>query len=389
MGCGLYKLLRLKVVAHDDDDDDGTNHNFPLSVHKVLSNDDLLMEILLRLPILSLHLFKPVCKQWLSLITSPSFTLTRTRMSTVDPPSGLFIGRYHRPGWGSNNYDFVSFDPRIPAKRSKLFSISNSKAEIVQSCNGLLLCYIHGEYSIYNPLMSMFNMLPPIHNLNYVRYGYKEINFAFDPTKSPCYKVVHVGSVKDDNEIDYFMRIQTYSSETGVWSVSGDRFNHLWFNDFGNGIYWNGAIHWLNIHEPFHVKLDIVDHPVLKNIQIPLPLTVEGQVHRDRKLFKSHVSLLLLCKDYDCSRHLKIYEMKNEYSVWSVKYSVNLDDMMRPYPTWRMPTKWCCRDMLSIVLGERDEDSFMVIELSGNILQYKFGLETVSGLFYLGRVVLV
>ncbi|GKD79963.1 F-box protein-like protein isoform X2, partial [Tanacetum coccineum] len=99
MGCGLSKLLRLKVVAHDDDDDDGSNHNFPLSVHKVLSNDDVLMEILLRLPILSLHLFKPVCKQWLSLITSPSFTLTRTRMSTVDPPSGLFIGRYHRPGW--------------------------------------------------------------------------------------------------------------------------------------------------------------------------------------------------------------------------------------------------------------------------------------------------
>ncbi|GJS32714.1 hypothetical protein Tco_0531096 [Tanacetum coccineum] len=238
-------------------------------------------------------------------------------------------------------------------------SHKDGHGEIVRSCDGLLLCYIHGEYSIYNPLMSMFNMLPPIHNLNNVRYGYKVINFAFDPTKSPCYKVVHVGSVKDDHEIDYFRRIQTYSSETGVWSVSDDRFNHLWFNDFGNGIYWNGAIHWLNIHEPFHVKLDIVDHLVLKNIQIPLPLTVKGQVHRDHKLSKSHVSLLLLCKDYDCSRHLKISGMKNEYSVWSVKYSVNLDDMMRPYPTWRMPTKWCCRDMLSIVLGERDEDSFM------------------------------
>ncbi|GKD25804.1 hypothetical protein Tco_1232018 [Tanacetum coccineum] len=64
MGCGLSKLLLLlKVVAHDDDVDDGTNHNFPLSVHKVLSNDDLLMEILLRLPILSLHLFKPNSQQ--------------------------------------------------------------------------------------------------------------------------------------------------------------------------------------------------------------------------------------------------------------------------------------------------------------------------------------
>ncbi|GKE42130.1 cytosolic glyceraldehyde-3-phosphate dehydrogenase, partial [Tanacetum coccineum] len=80
MGSGLSKLpLRLEVDA--DDDEDGTNYNLPLSIHKVLSNYDLLMEILLRLPIISLHLFKPVCKQWLSLITSPSFTLTRTRSS--------------------------------------------------------------------------------------------------------------------------------------------------------------------------------------------------------------------------------------------------------------------------------------------------------------------
>nr|GEY42729.1 hypothetical protein [Tanacetum cinerariifolium] len=42
---------------------------------------------------------------------------------------------------------------------------------------------------------------------------------------------------------------------------------------------------------------------------------------------------------------------------------ISFDDMMRPYPTWRMPaTYWRCHDMLSIVLGERDEDSFMVIE---------------------------
>ncbi|GKC84711.1 hypothetical protein Tco_1140428, partial [Tanacetum coccineum] len=95
-------------------------------------------------------------------------------------------------------------------------------------------------------------------------------------------------------------------------------------------------------------------------------------VHYDRKLFKSRDSLLLLCKDYDHSRHLNIYEMKNGYSVWLLKYFVKLDDTMRPYPTWRMPaTYWRCRDMLSIVLGERDEDSFMVIELSGKILHDK------------------
>nr|GEW56772.1 hypothetical protein [Tanacetum cinerariifolium] len=346
MGSGLSKLpLPLKVDANDD----GTNHNFPSFVHKVVSNDDLLMEILLRLPILSLHLFKPVCKQWLYLITSSSFTLTRTRIPTVDPPFGLFIKR-----WPHNDYIFVSFDPRIPAKRS-IHPLACLGGRIKQSCNGLLLCYIAtgNKYYVCNPSISMFKMLPPIHDLH-ERNGYQEMNIAFDPIKSLCYKVVHVGRVEDeDDENDYFTRIQTYSSETGVWSVSGDRFPNLWFDGFGHGIYWNGAIHWLTFHDPFHViTLDIVDNPVLTKIQTTLPVSVKGHVHYNRKLLKSHGSLLFLCKDGD-SQHLNIFEMKNEYCVWSVKYFVNLDDIMRPYPTLKMPTNWLFRyHMLNVVLGQ-------------------------------------
>nr|GFA24102.1 hypothetical protein [Tanacetum cinerariifolium] len=66
-----------------------------------------------------------------------------------------------------------------------------------------------------------------------------DMNMAFDPTKSPCYKVVHVGNVDGDVcEVDYFLRIQTYSSEPCVWSVSDDRFDYIWFDGFGHGIYW-------------------------------------------------------------------------------------------------------------------------------------------------------
>ncbi|GJR65627.1 cytosolic glyceraldehyde-3-phosphate dehydrogenase [Tanacetum coccineum] len=48
-----------------------------LCVHTVLSNEDLLIEILLRFPAISLHLFKSVSKHWLSLITSPAFAFLR------------------------------------------------------------------------------------------------------------------------------------------------------------------------------------------------------------------------------------------------------------------------------------------------------------------------
>lgn len=290
----------------------------------------------------------------------------------------------------------MSFDPRIPAKRSIHFSY-NSEAHIYKSCNGLLLCWVRGDhhkYCVYNPLISMFKMLPPMHDLKYELNGLEDIYMAFDPTKSPCYKVVHVGSVyidDDDDDDDGFdctsIIIQTYSSETGVWSVWDDRFSDRSFGFF-EAIYWNGAIHFLNYGEPFHVKLDIVDRPVLTNIQAPPPLTAEGEFYCDRKFFTSHGSLLLLCKDYHHSPHLNIYEMKNEYSKWSVKYFVNVHDMMRPYPTWRLPTDWGCDNILSILLGEREEDSFMVIELSGKVLRYKFVSETVSKLLDKGKRVL-
>ncbi|GKB90540.1 granule-bound starch synthase [Tanacetum coccineum] len=335
MGGGLSKLpLWLEVDA--DDDEDGTNHNLPSSIYKVLSSYDLLMEILLRLPIISLHLFKPVCKQWLSLITSPSFTLTRTRSSFW---SLLDVG----PRIPMNTITIsCHLIPEFQGKgQHSLVYLTQRQIYIVQSCNGLILCYIYGVYSIYNPLMSMFKILPPIHDLYYERKSYEVINFAFDPTKSPFYKVVHVASIEDDDDdddrIDYSIRIQTYSSESGVWSVSVRYCGPSGFNKDTN----------------------------------PLPLTVKGQVHRDH-------GLLLLCKDHDPSRYFNIYEMKNENSVRSVKYFVNLDHMMRPYPTWKMPANWTCRHhMLSVVLGERDEDSFMVIELSGKILKYKFMLEQI------------
>ena len=51
--------------------------------------DDLLTEILLRLPVKSLLRFKSVSKHWYFLITSPNFKLLRSR--NRNPPSGMFV----------------------------------------------------------------------------------------------------------------------------------------------------------------------------------------------------------------------------------------------------------------------------------------------------------
>nr|GEX82426.1 hypothetical protein [Tanacetum cinerariifolium] len=87
--------------------------------------------------------------------------------------------------------------------------------------------------------------------------------------------------------------------------------------------------------------------------------------------------------DHYRSRKLNIYEMKNGYSEWSIKYFVNLDNMLRR--TWKLPKDWDCYNIWSIFFGEREEDLFMVIGLSGKVLQYKLGSKTVTKLLDLGE----
>ncbi|GKF52899.1 hypothetical protein Tco_0159809, partial [Tanacetum coccineum] len=104
---------------------------------------------------------------------------------------------------------------------------------------------------------------------------------AFDPTKSPHYKVIQSVCLDDDDGPDYSIQLHIYSSETSSWSVCSDRFSIMSFEGFNEGVYWNDAIHWLN------------------------------------RVFK----------DYDHSRQLNVYEMRNGYLEWLVKYIVNLDNI--------------------------------------------------------------
>lgn len=222
-------------------------------------NDDLLIEILhlLRLPVISLLLFKSVSKHRLSLITNPNFISSRSKIAKLDSPSGLFLQR-HICLFG---YDFAPLDFRIPANRSPLnttftfpFDTDAGNVEILHSCNGLLLCGIRPDkFYVYSPSINQFKMLAHVHCSKFVKYTYG-VKIAFDPTKSPHYKVVYAGVINDGHVSS--IQLHTYSSETGNWNVCGDRFSYKCFKGFCNGIYWNDAIHWLDIvDERKHLKV--------------------------------------------------------------------------------------------------------------------------------------
>ncbi|GJQ89773.1 hypothetical protein Tco_0000912 [Tanacetum coccineum] len=114
--------------------------------------------------------------------------------------------------------------------------------------------------------------------------------------------------------------------------------------------------------------------PMVISIRIPHMLHLEG------KLFESRECLVLACRDYIGSSEFTIYEMRKGCSVWSIKYILNTDDFMN-----LLPEGWSIRSIVwSVVLGERKDDSFLVINLSAKVVQYNLISKTLREIYDMG-----
>ncbi|GJY98899.1 hypothetical protein Tco_0516329 [Tanacetum coccineum] len=134
-------------------------------------------------------------------------------------------------------------------------------------------------------------------------------------------------------------KVAAKSKETGNWSLCRDRFIYYNFAHFASAIYWNDAFHWLenenrNFLQSFGGS-DGSDNPMLVLIDIPDIL------------------------------HL---------------YLVNTDEFMT-----LLPERWSIRSTVwSIGLGEREKDSFLVINLSGKVVKYNLISKTIIQIFVIG-----
>ncbi|GJW55488.1 hypothetical protein Tco_0099573 [Tanacetum coccineum] len=164
-------------------------------------------------------------------------------------------------------------------------------------------------YYVYNPSIKQYKKISyadcSLDNSPY--YSSAGLRIAFDPTKSPHYKLVDAGHTF------YDIDIQIYSSETSKWSLCRDHFNYFSFDHFDSAIYWNDGLHWLET----------------KNRQL-------------------------------------------------MHYSLNIEDPDHPnITTIPIPQR-------SIVLGEREQDSFLVIKLSGKVVQYNLISKTLHEIYDCG-----
>ncbi|CAL5343819.1 unnamed protein product [Camellia sinensis] len=324
------------------------------SAEQVAANDDLLTEILIRLPLKSLPRFKSVSKHWFSLISSPHFTRTRN----VDPStvSGLFL---HSSSYIPN----LGFIPVDTGKNATSISFPGlSDICIINSCYGLILCKTTNRYHILNPLTKQFTTLPDPHP------RHAGLSLAFDPSRSPHYKVVCVWGPMHYNSYYYFY-MEIYASETGSWRASGEPLGADMFMHLDGGVYWNGAINcfctWGN-SKYFNIDEERV------GILPMIPGLGNDEYEREYKCYVESRGHLHLVQVYGLMTRFNVYEMERDYSGWSVKYHVDLDPVGIAFPEMMhlIDLDDYSYVVLTIVRGEKDEDSFMVLHVPGKVIRY-------------------
>ncbi|XP_028759590.1 F-box protein At5g07610-like [Neltuma alba] len=354
------------------------------SAEVIGENENLLIEILIRVPAKALIRFKCVSKGWLSLISHPAFCRRHTLHHPTSKVSGIFLRC--TPRGSQSDFQFLSLTSNcsVSPLNSLHFSPDLSGIRILQSCNGLLLCSSLGKfgtprrYSVYNPTTKQFLVLPLSYQPVQQSIAIFGVNLAFDPTRSPYYTVVCVRAMV---ESCYFYQIMIYSSEseTGNWRLSGSPFNAPYDMAFGDGVYWNGAIHWTS-PKGSSLYFDLTQECLR---------TMPNLLHSGGSycLAAACGHLNLIQTGGPRSAQIQVSQMERDYSEWSLKYQVDLAEHERAlpgmirvrnghHPLGSRSSPSYNFLVLSLIPDENEEHPSLLLHIPGKLISYHFKDET-------------
>ncbi|CAA0809661.1 Unknown protein [Striga hermonthica] len=239
-----------------------------------LSNDLLVVEILVRLPVQSLLRLMAVCKSWKSIITSPEFC--SLHLSTNRHPSKILLitrdrGRFnpHDDMIPKQSYLLLDNDERLPADPSWLapfdfpFECPDTISHhILGSINGLICislipsCFWVGVEAnipivLWNPTIQRCVCLPEP-NFSYTYTS--SIEFGYDATTDD-YKIVvirRVGGSTTTTTTPPALEFHIYSLNSHAWRGGFKMCPPAWTGERGDGPLFcgtgalaGGKMHWL------------------------------------------------------------------------------------------------------------------------------------------------
>ncbi|KAL4600509.1 hypothetical protein ACB092_11G203600 [Castanea dentata] len=302
--------------------------------------EEVVLEILHRLPVKSLIQFRCVSKSWNSLITSSVFINSHLTLSLSLPSN-------------SNNLIVRQFVDDSCVEHYKLIDVNNDSFDQIQSiefpltsrlvhhfvligsANGLFSLHEHERFILWNPSIRKFITLPkPCITVKTHGKVTCRLAFGFDP-RTNDYKVVRIAFPyrTDMSEEAKPPLIETYSLNEGSWRITSAPFPPgIGFSDWCRpAASLNGAVHFA-VHDkykpgcPLVLSFDLGDE-VFRVISVP-----NGAFHTGNYVHTSVIggSLSLLCHDtyrHTVNKCCSIWVMK-EYGVvdsWTKQFTVNLN----------------------------------------------------------------
>ncbi|KAF7104092.1 hypothetical protein CFC21_105017 [Triticum aestivum] len=223
--------------------------------------DDLLVEILARVPARSVCRFKCVSKDWLSLIDHPDHH--RKLPQTL---AGFFYARSDNrelPLETEVRFAGVSGNRCPPVDTSFAFLPSHRRVDLLDCCNGLLLCRWYGVsalgdefcYIVCNPATKEWVSLPDRSHENKV--GIERL--GFDPTMSSHFYVFVL--LENVNFNAYLAEVEVYSSETKRWVYKEIGWNKriVLPAEQPSAVFLNGCLHFYSFDHETYNCLAVVD----------------------------------------------------------------------------------------------------------------------------------
>ncbi|KAK9078956.1 hypothetical protein SSX86_000625 [Deinandra increscens subsp. villosa] len=281
---------------------------------------EIVVEILSRLPVESLLRCRSVCKLWYSLISDPHFVKSHLSLSTCNTryahhrlifstlpkinlkSCSLYDVLYHNSAHALLELDYPLKHPR-------------KSVWIVGSCNGLVCIAIQEDtLFIWNPSTRKSNRLPNCARSKsqpgcYVLYGFGYQELADD------YKLVEIACIfKDRAKYDTLVKI--YSLKKGNWHKIAAFPHGIPLDDSGK--FSNGALHWAaskdfgSTYSWMIVSLDLAKETYGEILQ---PVYDEGD--KDLTLGALEECLCVLCNYRGIRAELwvmKVYGVKDSWT---------------------------------------------------------------------------
>uniref|UniRef100_M1C447 F-box domain-containing protein n=1 Tax=Solanum tuberosum TaxID=4113 RepID=M1C447_SOLTU len=193
--------------------------------------NEIITNILLRLPPKSLLKCMSVSKSWHQLISSPDFVNTHLKLNSIH--------RVLFPGI-NGNFNFSSLLPST-VQMGSIALISS----VVGTANGLICLYNYkGEIYIWNPTISKSKKLL---NLPWGSSFYMKYGFGYDESRDD-YKALFID---DESDLTYVVNI--YSLRTDSWKTLHDQLKGVFLINlpakFVNGkLYWTASTSFCDIN---------------------------------------------------------------------------------------------------------------------------------------------